>query len=161
MQARRIVAHRGEDRVVPGIEIRICAEGALPQEEAGELAHLGLSSHVDHVVIRGTLVDQAALMGVLARLHRAGLRIQDVTSAGAAFPAAHVAHLVLAGQVAEFVRSALPDAVVTEHPPTTTAEVDIAGEDDLFDLLDRLESLGLELRAVHLGRPDHGGPLPV
>ncbi|MCA1781228.1 MAG: hypothetical protein LC679_03370, partial [Intrasporangiaceae bacterium] len=57
------------------IDICIYAEGSLPAEEVIELADLGLHWRPDQVVLDGTVADQAALIGVLERLRRAGMRI--------------------------------------------------------------------------------------
>jgi hypothetical protein len=144
--------------VLPPIDVCIYAEGVLPADEVSELADLGIHSHVDHVVLDGTVVDQAALIGVLERLRRAGLRIRDVAPAARDDDAEQVAFLSFAGRAGDLLRAVLDDAVVTEDETTTTAEVVLSRADDLFDMLGRLGALGLELRAVHVGRSSD--PLP-
>lgn len=143
---------------MPPIDICIYAEGVLPADEVSELADLGIHSHVDHVVLDGTVVDQAALIGVLERLRRAGLRIRDVAPAAKDEDADQVALLSFAGRAGELLRAVLEEAVVTEDETTTTAEVVLSRADDLFDMLGRLGALGLELRAVHVGRSSDPHP---
>lgn len=148
---------------MPSIDVCIHAEGSLPAAEIRELADLGIHRHVDHVVLDGTVVDQEALMGVLERLRRAGLHIRDVAPAVRGRDEGHVASLSIVGHAADLLRAVLPDAVVTEQATTTTAEVVLNRDDDLFDLLGRLGALGLELRSVHVGRsaepvPGDGNP---
>lgn len=139
---------------MPSIEVSICAEGSLPPEEIVELADLGVHSRVDQVVLDGTVTDQAALIGVLERLRRAGLRIRDVAPAARTLDDDDdgVAFIAVAGQVGDLVRAVLDIAVVTEQPTTTTAEMVLSSADDLFDAIERLGGLGLELRSVHVGR---------
>lgn len=142
------------------IDVCICAEGSLPADEISELADLGLRSHVEHVVLDGTVVDQAALIGVLERLRRAGLRIHEMTPGRRQSPdrAGQRAVVSVVGLVGEMLSAALDKAEVTEEPATTTAEVPVSCTDDLFNLLHRLEALGLDLRALHLDRSAVGLP---
>jgi hypothetical protein len=149
---------------VPAIEVRICADGCLPPAEVAELKGLGIDRAVEQVVLDGCVVDQAALMGVLERLRRAGLTIRDVapretdgvgTHADDADDAAdaevgEVAEVAVLGRVGEIVRSVLPFATVTEGAATTTIEIAVASSDGVFDVLHRLEALALELREVHV-----------
>lgn len=137
---------------MPGIDVIICAEGNLPEDEARELTDLGLRSHVDHVVLDGTVVDQAALLGVLERLHRAGMTIREVGPSERRPDCARHARLAVVGAVGDLLRDVLAEAVVTEEPATTTAEIGLTSDDDVFDLLQRIESLGLEIRALRIGR---------
>lgn len=135
-----------------GIDVCICAEGTLPEEEARELEDLGMRSHVDHVVLDGTVVDQAALLGVLERLRRAGLTIRQVGPSGRDPDCVRHARLSVVGHVANLLSGSLEDAVVREEPATTTVEIGLAGEDEVFELLRRVESLGLDIRSLHIGR---------
>lgn len=151
---------------MPSIEVCICAEGTLPAEEVLELADLGIHTHVDHVVLDGTVVDQAALMGVLELLRRSGMRIRDVAPAASDRDShrrddrddTHVASLSVVGRAGDLLRAVLGDAVVTEQSTTTTAEVVLSRADDLFDVLGRLGALGLEVRSVHVGRSADPSP---
>jgi hypothetical protein len=146
---------------VPAIEVRICADGCLPPSEVAELEGLGIDRAVEQVVLDGCVVDQAALMGVLERLRRAGLTIRDVAprepDAGgthaddaADTEVGEVAEVAVLGRVGEIVRSVLPFATVTEGAATTTIEIALASSDEVFDVLHRLEALALELREVHV-----------
>lgn len=142
-----------------GIDVRICAEGSLPEDEVDELADLGMLSHVDHVVLEGAVADQAALMGVLERLRRAGMTIRDVGPAGRRAECPRHARISVAGQVGDLLGSVLDGAFVTEEPATTTAEVRLTSDDEVFDLLRRIEALGLDIRALRIGRSADGiGP---
>lgn len=141
---------------VPGIDVCICAEGNLPEDEVRELSDLGMRSHVDHVVLDGTVVDQAALMGVLERLRRAGMSIREVAPSTRRSECTRQARLAVAGQVGDLLRAVLDDAVVTEAPATTTAEIGLTSDDDVFELLQRVEALGLDIRALHIGRSVDG-----
>ncbi|MFN2319182.1 MAG: hypothetical protein ABR500_05820 [Dermatophilaceae bacterium] len=134
------------------IDICIYAEGSLPAEEVIELADLGLHWRPDQVVLDGTVADQAALIGVLERLRRAGMRIREVSSASSGEDDRHLALIAVVGQVGDLVRAVLVDAVVTEQPTTTTAEVVLSRDDDLFDAIRRLGELSLELCAVQVVR---------
>ena len=150
---------------MPSIEVCICAEGSLPAEAILELADLGIHTHVDHVVLDGAVVDQAALMGVLELLRRSGLRVRDVSPAETGRAGRrdvhpcdddglddHLVSLSIVGRTGDLLRAVLDGAVVTEQPTTTTAEVVLSRADDLFEVLGRLGALGLELRSVHVGR---------
>ncbi|MGA8047152.1 MAG: hypothetical protein WCA30_12890 [Dermatophilaceae bacterium] len=139
-----------------GIDVCIYAEGNLPEEEARELSDLGMRSHVDHVVLDGTVVDQAALMGVLERLRRAGMAIREVGPAGPRPECGRHARLAVVGHVGDLLREVLETAVVTEEPPTTTAVIDLTSDDDVFELLQRIEALGIAIRALRIGRPMEG-----
>ncbi|MFK5635839.1 hypothetical protein [Ornithinimicrobium sp. LYQ103] len=148
---------------MPPIEVSIFAEGSLPPEEIVELADLGVHSRADQVVLDGTVTDQAALIGVLERLRRADLRIRDVWPAARPCGDKDAAHIVVTGRVGGLVRSVLDIGVVTEQPTMTTVVLALSSADDLFDAIERLGGLGLELRSVHVGRPavlppDDGDP---
>ena len=140
------------------IEVCIHAEGSLSPEELTELADLGIRRLVDHVVLDGTVADQAALIGVLERLRRAGLRIRDVSPGAGGETDERVASLTVVGRVGGLLRALLTDSVVSEHLRTTSVEVVLRRPDDLFDILRRLGSLGLELRSVHVGRSADPSP---
>lgn len=146
---------------MPPIEISICAEGSLPTEEISELADIGIHGRTDQVVLEGTVHDQAALVGVLERLRRAGLHIREVAPAAEAARGVEVARIAVGGRVGDIVRAVLGDAPVTEGDDMTTAEVVLSSADVLFDVIERLGGLGLELRSVHVGRSASPGPDPA
>jgi hypothetical protein len=140
---------------VPAIEVRICADGCLPPSEVAELEGLGIDRAVEQVVLDGCVVDQAALMGVLERLRRAGLTIRDVAprepdAVGTRSVDGEVAEICVLGRVGEIVRSVLPLAAVTEGAATTRIEFAPASSEEVFDVLHRLEALALELREMHV-----------
>ena len=139
-----------------GIDVCICAEGNLPEDEVHELTDLGMRSHVDHVILEGAVADQAALMGVLERLRRAGMAIREVGPAGRRAECPRHARLSVVGQVGDLLSSVLDGALVTEEPATTTAEVDLTSDDDVFELLQRIEALGLDIRALRIDRSAAG-----
>ncbi|KAB7745247.1 hypothetical protein GA707_04680 [Nostocoides sp. F2B08] len=139
-----------------GIDVCIWAEGNLPEGEEQEIADLGMRSHVDHVVLEGAVADQAALMGVLERLHRAGMTIREFGPAGHRPEYPRHARLSVVGQVGDLLGTVLHGALVTEEPATTTAEIDLTSDDDVFDLLRRIETLGLDIRALRIGRSPGG-----
>lgn len=139
-----------------GIDVCIYAEGNLPEEEVRELSDLGLHSHVDHVVLDGTVADQAALMGALERLHRAGMKIRAVAPPDRRPGCIRHARLAVAGEVGDLLRAVFEEAVVTEEPASTTAVIDLTSDDDVFELLRRVEALGLDIRALHIGRSVDG-----
>lgn len=133
--------------------IRVCihAEGSLPPAELSELADLGIHRHVDHLVLDGTVADQAALIGVLERLRRAGLRIRDVLPAPSESDDL-MASLAIVGQVGGLLRALFTDAVVIERSRTTSVDLPLRRADDLFDALSRFGALGLELQSIHVRR---------
>lgn len=142
--------------VVPGIDVCICAEGSLPEDEVRELSDLGMHSHVEHVVLDGTVVDQAALMGVLERLQRAGMSLREAAPSQRRSGCTRHARIAVAGQVGDLLRAVLEDAVVSEEVATTTAVIALTSDDDVFELLRRVEALGLDIRALDIGRSGDG-----
>lgn len=145
------------------IEVCICAEGTLAREELAELADLGVASRGEQVLLDGTVADQAALLGALELLRRAGLRIRDVEAGSRDDADDRVVTLAVSGRAGSLLRAVLEDAVILEDEATTTATLRLGASDDLFDVLSRLGALGLDLRAVHVGRsadPPPGGGHP-
>lgn len=139
------------------VEVRICARGALSELDRRELPGFEESGDGSLVVLRGVVVDQPALLGVLERLRRAGLHIRDVervspegpTEAGG--PAVAVARFEFTGMVADLLRITLAEAQLVEDSATTTMEVALGDDDDaLFGLLARIEQLALDIREVHV-----------
>ena len=149
--------------VVPGGLTRTVAGAALP----GELHERAPPrADVQHAVPRlqarrrdGVL--ELARDRVLERLRRAGLHIREVAPAAEAARGVEVARIAVGGRVGDIVRAVLGDAPVTEGDDMTTAEVVLSSADVLFDVIERLGGLGLELRSVHVGRSASPGPDPA
>lgn len=98
----------------------------------------------------GTVPDQAALYGVLARLHRAGLDVYDVEQpAPRGTPGLHV-QVQVEGWAAAYLSDVLGPGVVATEPRVTVLEAPISGQRDLFCLIERLESLGVVVRELHV-----------
>ncbi len=150
-----------------GIDLSISAAGEPSAAVLGELEGFVVRRQAGRVVLRGHVADQAALMGVLARLRRDGLTIRHVVPVRGRAPSRParphrpgppraVAEVGLVGLVADLVGPAIEGAEVTQDPATTTVRVRLADPDALFALLDRLEDLALEVREIHV-RPPVGG----
>lgn len=135
---------------MPGIDVFIWAEGRLSPDDMRELADLGVDSHGGHVVMDGTVVDQAALMGVLERLYRAGLSIREVGTSDSTGDCTRHARLSVIGHVGDLLGTVLENAAVTEDPATTTVDVTLTSDDDVLELLTRIEGLGLDLHALQI-----------
>ena len=137
---------------MPGIDVHICAEGYLPDEEARELSDLGMRSHVEHVVLDGTVADQAALFGVLDRLRRVGMTIREVAPPQPGSDDPRHLRLAVTGHVGDILGAVVDGISVREEPARTIVETGLTSDDDIFDLLARIEALGLEIRALRIGR---------
>lgn len=148
------------------LKVRVDARGAIPNDLADELAGV-LHDEERVAVFCGTVVDKAAFYGLLSRLRRAGLTILDVDvqpdAAGPDLPGLSetdsVASFVLRGRVGPEVRAFLDGAEVLEGATTTTLTVNLRSPDDLFDVLDRLDALNLDLCHVRV-RPDENEDAP-
>jgi hypothetical protein len=141
------------------IEVSICAQGSLPPQEVEELAALGLRERADQVQLHGYVADQAALVGVLERLRRAGMQIRHLSPGGSASGGTERAHIGVAGNVGALLRTVLDDAVVSEADAMTTVTVALTDPDELFEVIRRLGDLGLQLHRVHVGEGLAGQPL--
>lgn len=153
---------------MPSIEVRIRAEGALRDSDLQELVGFRAVREASGVVLCGAVVDQAALMGVLGRLRRAGLSVRDVDQVPAPSAAAEerpvprrnvpgtVARIAIVGNVAELLEGAFESVTVVEEPATTTIEIGVRDTTELYAVLDRLETLALELHELHV-RPGTSG----
>lgn len=134
------------------MEVHISADGALTEVDRLELAHLLQADDGRQVVLRGFLPDQAALMGTLARLRRAGVHIRDVECGPAMSfgPGVVAAITVESPGCAMHVDLALSgEKLVT--PPAMALEVWLPEDSHaLLELLERLEGLGITLRSVHI-----------
>lgn len=138
--------------------VTIRALGTLPEDARAELSGFQKSHDRPMVVLRGCVVDQPALLGLLERLRRAGLRICDVEHA-TRLPASEptgsttaVARLELTGRVGDLLRLTLGETCLFESPATTTAEFALRDEDELRELVARVERLALEIRSLHIRR---------
>ncbi|NLI17317.1 MAG: hypothetical protein GX427_00680 [Actinomycetales bacterium] len=137
------------------IEVRICALGALADDDRLELAGFEERRDGEFLVLSGSVEDHPALMGVLELLHRRGLRIRDVEVIGPAppegSPSAHGA------VVARFellptglLRLALKDSHVREGSTTVALTVELDDNGALFDVLGHLEDLAIEFTRINV-----------
>lgn len=114
-------------------------------------------------VLRGVVPDQASLLGVLERLHFAGLSVDDVErlDPGPVDQSRHVsAHpeteqrlqvrIQVEGSVAAYILRTLDPAPHVEQRVTTTLEVFLADQDALFAMLSRLEASATVIREIHV-----------
>ncbi len=145
------------------LKVRVDAQGAVPDDLRSELAGI-LRAEEPVAVFCGTVVDKAAFYGLLHRLRRAGLTIQDVdvhpddaatTGRGGdgAGNGTSVATFWLDGLVGDVVSGVLSGADVAQQASSTTLRVGLRRADEVFDVLDRLESLNLDIGHLHV-RPD-------
>lgn len=140
-------------------EVRLCAHGALPDDARRELADFAEVPNEESVVLRGAVADQAALLGVLDLLRRAGLHLRDVeavTSIPDTGSSPVVARLVLKGEVADLLHLVVTEPHTITASATTTLEIALPDDAEaLFRLLDQLERLALDVHEVHV-RPQPG-----
>lgn len=114
-------------------------------------------------VLRGVVPDQASLIGVLERLHFAGLSVDDVErlDPGPVDQSRHVsAHpeteqrlqvrIQVEGSVAAYILRTLDPAPHVEQRVTTTLEAFLADQDALFAMLSRLETSATVIREIHV-----------
>lgn len=114
-------------------------------------------------VLRGVVPDQASLLGVLERLHFAGLSVDDVErlDPGPVDQSRHVsAHpeteqrlqvrIQVEGSVAAYILRTLDPAPHVEQRVTTTLEVFLADQDALFAMLSHLEASATVIREIHV-----------
>lgn len=167
-------AYRGasERHTMAAFEIRISAHGTLSDAVRAEMIGFDQLFDPSMVVLRGAVTDQAALMGLLERLRRAGLQIRDVErmpgSPVFSSPArgVAVARLEVSGQVADLLSlamvnaSGLDEVAGVEEAATTTIEIGLEEEDALFEVLAGIEELALDLHGLHVrpGNPQTDGP---
>lgn len=145
----------------PPLELRIHAEGELSDALVDELGGLTVQGVPGGVVLQGPVVDTAALWGVLHRLRRAGLVLRSVERLGPQLPPGasapshpcpgpddQVVRIEVEGHAAGVVSMAVGSADVFQSPPSTTLVMRLTGDDALFDVLDVLEDLALDLRGI-------------
>ena len=143
--------------------VRIRAQGELVPADRQELPGLLVSAAGDELVLSGAVADQAALLGVLARLHHAEVRVHDVERVPESHPGggargaqespppgAFLARIQLTGRVADYLAGVQGAEAVTESPASTTIEVQLAEEQELQGVLTMLESLALQVIEVHV-----------
>ncbi|HLS45503.1 MAG TPA: hypothetical protein VK045_08710 [Ornithinicoccus sp.] len=159
---------QGERCGVVPFTVRIRARGELGQADRLELPGFDASAEMDELVLLGTVPDEAALLGVLTRLIRAGVSVRDLERiptacvtgpggpSGRARPqGAFLARIQLAGRIAGHLRQ-MPDAeVMSEVSASTTIEVELDEEHALEELLMTLNSRALHVLELRV-RPVHG-----
>lgn len=149
-------------------EVLISARGSLGDAERLELAGFAEFQDGSLAVLHGAVGDEAALMGLLERLRRAGLRIRDVERllrsehAPTRANAGILARLEIRGLVADLLQMTLADAGRVEECATTTVEVTLPDDDALFSVLAELENLALDIHALHVrpAAPTRPRPAP-
>lgn len=149
----------------PPLELRIHAQGTLDDALIAELGGLTVRPVPGGAVLQGPVVDAAELWGVLHRLHRAQLKIRSVERLGQSSPhqapttpqesdAARrddvLVRIEVDGYAAGLMSAMVESAEVYQSPPSTTLVMRVPGEDVLFDVLDVLEDLALELRGIRV-----------
>ena len=137
------------------INVRIEIRGELPDATRQELDGFTELPRTDGWMLWGVVPDQAALLGVLHRLHLAGVVVEDVEQVDE-WPddssGTEMARIQVDGRVADYLAAQLATAHLSE-PETTTIEVRVAGQEGLFALLSRLQALAVNLREAHI-RPE-------
>ena len=158
-----MLADRASTQVAPDhLALRIHTEGQITDEVLAELGSLDVRPMPDGFVFQGPVTDLAELWGVLHRLHRAGLKLsslerfdephQSGTHAGLQSPQDGVeVRIDVDGVAAGLLSTLLSGAEAYESPPSTTLVLRVAGDHELFDVLQRLEGLALSPRAIRVG----------
>ncbi len=147
----------------PPLELRIHAEGAFDEALVAELGRLEVRHVPGGAILHGPVMDAAELWGVLHRLHRAGIRLRSLERLGApdthpATPGVEPAEVAevevrieVNGYAAGVVSVVVGKADVFESPPSTTLVMRLPTDGDvLFDVLDRLEGLALDIRGIRV-----------
>jgi|GEM_PF-4580495 len=147
----------------PPLELRIHAEGVFDDALVAELGRLEVRHVPGGAILHGPVMDAAELWGVLHRLHRAGIRLRSLERLGA--PDTHPAtprvepaevaevevRIEVNGYAAGVVSVVVGKADVFESPPSTTLVMRLPTDGDvLFDVLDRLEGLALDIRGIRV-----------
>lgn len=138
------------------IEVWVSAYGVLHEVVRPEIGELDVHTDGSLVVLHGVLADQAALLGLLERLRRSGLRLRDVElvertgQPSARTSSLAVARIDVRGRVSDLLHAVLVDACRVEECSTTTLEVDLDDEDAIFEVLADIEGLALDLCALHI-----------
>lgn len=138
--------------------VQVDAEGVISEDLRIELAGvLAGQQQADVTMLSGVVLDGAALMGLLHRLHHAGLSVvsmdalpatEDDASWASSEPSEVLVTMDLRGWLDDVVVALLGDGQVVDEFTTTTIRFRIAAGGDLTQLLNRIEALNLDL--VHL-----------
>lgn len=148
------------------IMVHVDAQGTITDELRRELA--GVLTDVDETTVtllRGSVVDNAALMGLLHRLRLAGLRIMnvdalpdpdDLVETDRLSPPELVATLDVAGEIDQRLSLLLGEGRVIREFTTSTVLFRLGVDADLSGVLDLIESANLDLLHVRL-HPDGQG----
>ncbi len=136
-------------------EVLISAQGTMSDAVRLELSGFEELGDGSLVMLRGAVPDQPALMGILERFRRAGLRIRDVERLPETEPAQErcagvIARVDVRGEVASLLPLALHLSEGAVERGTTTLNLVLEDEDSLFELLAGLESLALDVCELHV-----------
>lgn len=143
------------------ILVQVDAMGVVSDELRNELA--GVLAGQDEfgvTVLRGTVLDNAALMGLLHRLRHAGLHVINMDAMPASEPHAvgmaiadDVVTLDLRGRLDDQSASLLDGGQVIQESVTTTVRYRVASGSDLGALLNQIEALNLQLMHLNVIHP--------
>ena len=143
------------------ILVQVDATGVVSDELRNELA--GVLAGQDEfgvTVLRGTVLDNAALMGLLHRLRHAGLHVINMDAMPASEPHAvgmaiadDVVTLDLRGRLDDQSASLLDGGQVIQESVTTTVRYRVASGSDLGALLNQVEALNLKLMHLNVIHP--------
>ena len=143
------------------ILVQVDATGVVSDELRNELA--GVLAGQDEfgvTVLRGTVLDNAALMGLLHRLRHAGLHVINMDAMPASEPHAvgmaiadDVGALDLSGGLDDQSASLLDGGQVIQESVTTTVRYRVASGSDLGALLNQVEALNLQLMHLNVIHP--------
>ena len=143
------------------ILVQVDATGVVSDELRNELA--GVLAGQDEfgvTVLRGTVLDNAALMGLLHRLRHAGLHVINMDAMPASEPHAvgmaiadDVVTLDLRGRLDDQSASLLDGGQVIQESVTTTVRYRVASGSDLGALLNPVEALNLQLMHLNVIHP--------
>lgn len=140
-------------------------QGELTADLLVELEGFGVRAAEPGLLLFGKVPDQASLGGTLRRLHSAGLVITSVECHRHSMhlphdvpptirrdvPSRNLAQIEVHGVVPPEVGELVECVGRRDNPPTTTLEFHLAGDDELFVVLDALEECGLHLRNLVTG----------
>lgn len=142
--------------------VQVDATGDVSDELRSEL--VGVLAGQDQfavTVLRGTVLDNAALMGLLHRLQRSGLQVVNMDAMPPAEPDARsgpvaaedIVTLDLKGPLDDQAASLLDGGRVIQESVTTTVRFRVTPGSDLGALLNRVEALNLQLMHLNVVHP--------